>query len=164
MTAVRSVPVENRLGTSTTPFWPGGGKQLNVEFGADSDGTCRVRGIDPDNNDEVVFNGILRTAQQDRFIEAVRAGQQGMLVSNENQALRLAITAHRRAGLVPAWYLVPLASVASDATDGSCDRGWTANPRDSRVDMPESLVSITDPVEPPDVFAVVIPGSGPPPP
>ena len=65
-----------------------------MEFGADSAGTCSVWGLDPDNNNKVVFNGTLWTSQQDCFIEAVRIGQQGKLVSNENEQ-----------------YLVPLAPV-----------------------------------------------------
>lgn len=94
MAAVRSVAVENAQGTPTIPFWPDGGKVLNVEFGADSGGTCNVWGIDPDNDNKVVFNGTVWTTQQDWFIEAVRNGKQGTLVSNENEQ-----------------YLVPIAPV-----------------------------------------------------
>lgn len=107
MAVVRSVAVENLLGTSTTPFWSGGGrKQLNVAFGADSEGTCNVWGIDPDNDNEVVFNGILWTSQQDYFIEAVRIGRPGQLVTNENDR-----------------YLVPLApEVPGPVTPSNVDQ------------------------------------------
>lgn len=82
-----AVKVENMSGTSTTPFWPGGGKALNVEFGADSGGMCNVCGTDPENDNQVVFNGVLWTQLQDLFIEAVRTGKQGTPVSNENAYL-----------------------------------------------------------------------------
>ena len=143
MTVVRSVAVKNMYSTSTIPFWPGGGRELNVEFGADSDGMCNVWGIDPDNNNEVVFNGVLRTAQQDSFVEAVRNGQPGTLVSNENVQ-----------------YLVPLEPAVSGATAPL--PGKELRPPPGRVTT--ALADLTDPIDPPDGFAVVIPGGGPPPP
>jgi hypothetical protein len=129
MTVVRSVAVQNMHGTSIAPFWPGGGKELNVEFGADSDGTCSVRGIDPDNN-KVVFSGMIRTAQQDRFIEAVRAGRPSTAQLGSDQGRTR--------------YLVPLTSIASKvAYNGNLL--FTANAPGSQAVAPEAPASFADP-------------------